>query len=180
MRNVKFVNHFIITPYLNFFLPQSCCYLYRLCHSSNDYACLQTLREICSSLSKNAVISTFKDEKTTTYITFINSVHTIISSPIGTVLISQTSAEIYFCMTTKGRSQSVVLDDEQSGALPVRLPSTVWCVTGLHTWALLVPYVHKWHAWLNQNVIRLFADDIIKYLAITNYSDCQSIQGDLS
>ena len=106
--------------------------------------------------------------------------YNFINPLIGTFLIPQTSAGIYPCMTSKGRSQSVVLDGDQSGAMPVRLPSTVLCVTGFRTWVLLVPYVHKWHAWLNQKWYQAVRRRHHKYLDITNHSDCQSIQEDLS
>ena len=105
----------------------------------------QTVGDICSSLLKAQLYLSLKMKKNNVHhiYQFCTYNYNFINPLIGTFLIPQTSVRIYPCITTKGKSQSVILDGDQSGALPVRLSSTVWCVTGFRTWVLLVPYVHK-------------------------------------
>ena len=75
-----------------------------------------------------------------------------------------------------GRSQNVVLNVEQSDACPV----LSWVPQGsiLGT-CLFLMYVNDMPDSIKSN-IRLFADDTIMYLTITNHSDCQALQSDLT
>ena len=75
-----------------------------------------------------------------------------------------------------GRSQNVVLDGEQSGACPVL--SGVPQDSGLGP-CLFLMYINDMPDSIKSN-IRLFANDTIMYLTITNHSDCQALQSDLT
>ena len=75
-----------------------------------------------------------------------------------------------------GRSQNVVLDGEQSGACPVLSGVPQGSVLGP---CLFFMYINDMPDSIKSN-IRLFADDTIMYLTITNHSDCQALQSDLT
>ena len=66
------------------------------------------------------------------------------------------------------RSQSVVLDGEQSGSCPVLSGVPQGSVPGP---CLFLMYINNMPDSSKSN-IRLFADDTIMYLTITNHSDC--------
>ena len=75
-----------------------------------------------------------------------------------------------------GRTQRVVLDGETSDACPV--------LSGVHQRSVLGPcffliYINDMPENIQSN-IRLFSDDTIMYLTISNKSDCQDLQRDLS
>ena len=74
------------------------------------------------------------------------------------------------------RSQNVVLDGEQSGACPVLYGVPQGSVLGP---CLFLMYISDMPDSIKSN-IRLFADDTIMYLTITNHSDCQALQSDLT
>ena len=75
-----------------------------------------------------------------------------------------------------GRSQRVVLDGETSDACPVLSGVPQGSVLGP---CLFLMYINDMPENIQSN-IRLFADDTIMYLTITNQSDCQDLQRDLS
>ena len=75
-----------------------------------------------------------------------------------------------------GRSQNVVLDGEQSGACPVLSGVPQGSVLGP---CLFLMYINDMPDSIKSN-IRLFADNTIMYLTITNHSDCQALQSDLT
>ena len=75
-----------------------------------------------------------------------------------------------------GRSQNVVLDGEQSGACPVLSRVPQGSVLGP---CLFLMYINNMPDSIKSN-IRLFAYDTIMYLTITNHSDCQALQSDLT
>ena len=75
-----------------------------------------------------------------------------------------------------GRSQNVVLDGEQSGACQVLSGVLQGSALGP---CLFLMYINDMPDSIKSN-IRLFADDTIMYLTITNHSDCQAIQSDLT
>ena len=74
-----------------------------------------------------------------------------------------------------GRSQRVVLDGETSDACPVLSGVPQGSVLGP---CLFLMYINDMPENIQSN-IRLFADDTIMYLTITNQSDCQDLQRDL-
>ena len=74
-----------------------------------------------------------------------------------------------------GRSQRVVLDGETSDACPVLSGVPQGSVQGP---CLFLMYINDMPE-NKQSNIRLFADDTIMYLTITNQSDCQDLQRDL-
>ena len=74
------------------------------------------------------------------------------------------------------RSQCVVLDGEKSDACPVLSGVPQGSVLGP---CLFLMYINDMPETINSN-IRLFADDTIMYLTITNQSDCLDLQNDLS
>ena len=75
-----------------------------------------------------------------------------------------------------GRSQNVVLDGEQSGACPALSGVPQGSVLGP---CLFLMYINDMPDSIKSN-IRLFVDDTIMYLTITNHSDCQALQSDLT
>ena len=75
-----------------------------------------------------------------------------------------------------GRSQRVVLDGETSDACPVLSGVPQGSVLGP---CLFLMYINDMPENIQSN-IRLFADDTIMYLTISNESDCQDLQRDLS
>ena len=74
------------------------------------------------------------------------------------------------------RSQCVVLDGERSDACPVLSGVPQGSVLGP---CLFLMYINDMPETIKSN-IRLFADDTIMYLTISNLSDCQDLQNDLS
>ena len=75
-----------------------------------------------------------------------------------------------------GRSQRVVLDGETSDACPVLSGVPQGSVLGP---CLFLMYINDMPENIQSN-IRLFAGDTIMYLTISNKSDCQDLQRDLS
>ena len=74
------------------------------------------------------------------------------------------------------RTQKVVIDGEESGAVPV--------MSGVHQRSVLGPilflvYIDDMPKYTKHSQVRLFADDTIVYLTLTNKDDCQNVQEDL-
>lgn len=74
------------------------------------------------------------------------------------------------------RSQSVVLDGEQSDPCPVLSGVPQGSVLGP---CLFLMYINDMPDSIKSN-IRLFADDTIMYLTISNHTDCLTLQSDLT
>ena len=73
------------------------------------------------------------------------------------------------------RTQKVVFDGEESESCPVMSGVPQGSVLGL---CLLLMYINDMPDMIESN-IRLFADDTIIYLTVTNQTDCQTLQADL-
>ena len=73
------------------------------------------------------------------------------------------------------RTQKVVLDGEESESCPVMSGVPQGSVLGP---CLFLMYINDMPDMIESN-IRLFADDTIIYLTVTNQTDCQAIQADL-
>ena len=73
-------------------------------------------------------------------------------------------------------TQCVVLGSEQSDSCSVLSGVPQWSVLGP---CLFLMYINDMPESI-QSSIRLFADDTIMYLTISNQSDCQTLQRDLS
>ena len=75
-----------------------------------------------------------------------------------------------------GRTQRVVLEGEESDSCPVMSGVPQGSVLGP---CLFLLYINDMPDMIGSN-IRLFADDTIMYLTITNQSDCNALQADLT
>ena len=73
------------------------------------------------------------------------------------------------------RTQKVVLDGEESESCPVMSGVPQGSVLGP---CLFLMYINDMPDMIESN-IRLFADDTIIYLTVTNQTDCQALQADL-
>ena len=73
------------------------------------------------------------------------------------------------------RTQKVVLDGEESESCPVMSGVPQGSVLGP---CLFLLYINDMPDMIESN-IRLFADDTIMYLTVTNQTDCQALQADL-
>ena len=74
------------------------------------------------------------------------------------------------------RTQPVVLEGEESDSCPVMSGVPQGSVLGP---CLFLLYINDMPDMIGSN-IRLFADDTIMYLTITNQSDCNALQADLT
>ena len=81
------------------------------------------------------------------------------------------------CSILGGRSQRVVLEGKSSSSVPVL--SGVPQGSGLGPVLFLI-YINDLPEYVTNSTVRLFADDILLYLAIHNSSDCSKLQGDLN
>ncbi len=74
------------------------------------------------------------------------------------------------------RTQKVVIDGEESDAVPVTSGVPQGSVLGP---ILFLVYIDDMPKYTKHSQVRLFADDTIVYLTITNKDDCQNLQEDL-
>ena len=74
------------------------------------------------------------------------------------------------------RTQKVVIDGEESDAVPVTSGVPQGSVLGP---ILFLVYIDDMPKYTKHSRVRLFADDTIVYLTITNMDDCQKLQEDL-
>ena len=74
------------------------------------------------------------------------------------------------------RTQKVVIDGEESDAVPVTSGVPQGLVLGP---ILFLVYIDDMPKYTKHSQVRLFADDTIVYLTITNKDDCQNLQEDL-
>ena len=87
---------------------------------------------------------------------------------------TQTSAWVKSFLSM--RTQKVVIDGEESDAVPVTSGVPQGSVLGP---ILFLVYIDDMPKYTKHSQVRLFADDTIVYLTITNKDDCQNLQEDL-
>ena len=75
-----------------------------------------------------------------------------------------------------GRIQRVIIDGEESGAVPVTSGVPQGTVLGP---ILVLVYINDMPQYTKHSQIRLFADDTIVFLTITAVDDCQKLYDDL-